>query len=77
MGSRRYDLEKNDKEVFIGRSLGTCFAALFEKVEGRQLEGGVAKRKDSLYSGLQSRDWLKVRTNSGKLTIQKRIETWG
>jgi bifunctional non-homologous end joining protein LigD len=51
--------------------------ALFEKVEGLQLEGVVAKRKDSVYSGLQSRDWLKVRTSGGKTTIQKRIETWG
>ena len=51
--------------------------ALFEKVEGLQLEGVVAKRKDSVYSGLQSRDWLKVRTTAGKATIEKRIETWG
>ena len=34
------------------------------------------KRKDSVYSGLQCRDWLKVRTSRRKVTIQKRIETW-
>jgi bifunctional non-homologous end joining protein LigD len=50
---------------------------LFAKVEALKLEGMVMKRKDSVYSGLQSRDWLKVRTSSGKTTIQKRIETWG
>jgi bifunctional non-homologous end joining protein LigD len=51
--------------------------ALFQKVEALKLEGMVMKRKDSVYSGLQSRDWLKVRTFAGKTTIQKRIETWG
>lgn len=50
--------------------------ALFQKLEALNLEGMVMKRKDSVYSGLQSRDWLKVRTSSGKTTIQKRIETW-
>jgi bifunctional non-homologous end joining protein LigD len=51
--------------------------ALFQKVEALNLEGMVMKRKDSVYSGLQSRDWLKVRTSAGKTAIQKRIETWG
>jgi bifunctional non-homologous end joining protein LigD len=50
---------------------------LFAKLEALNLEGMVMKRKDSVYSGLQSRDWLKVRTFAGKTTIQKRIETWG
>jgi bifunctional non-homologous end joining protein LigD len=50
--------------------------ALFSKLEALNLEGMVMKRKDSVYSGSQSRDWLKVRTYSGKITIQKRIETW-
>ena len=50
--------------------------ALFQKLEALNLEGMVMKRKDSVYSPLQSRDWLKVRTSSGKTTIQKRIETW-
>jgi len=37
----------------------------------------VMKRKDSVYSGLRSRDWLKVKTTAGRLTMQKRIEAWG
>jgi bifunctional non-homologous end joining protein LigD len=49
---------------------------LFQKVEALNLEGMVMKRKDSVYSGVQSRDWLKVRTSAGKTTIEKRIETW-
>ena len=51
--------------------------ALFQKVEALNLEGVVMKRKASVYSGSPNRDWLKVRTASGKQTIQKRIETWG
>ena len=51
--------------------------ALFQRVEALNLEGMVMKRKDSVYSGLQSRDWLKVRTSAGKAIIEKRIETWG
>jgi bifunctional non-homologous end joining protein LigD len=49
---------------------------LFAKIEELSLEGMVMKRKDSVYSGLPNRDWLKVRTLAGKRTIQKRIETW-
>jgi bifunctional non-homologous end joining protein LigD len=51
--------------------------AFFKRVEALNLEGIVMKRKDSVYSGLPNRDWLKVRTSGGKVTIQKRIETWG
>ena len=51
--------------------------ALFQRVEALNLEGMVMKRRDSVYSGFQSRDWLKVSTTAGKTTIQKRIETWG
>ena len=51
--------------------------ALFQRVEALNLEGIVMKRKDSVYSGLPNRDWLKVRTSAGKTTIAKRIETWG
>jgi len=51
--------------------------ALFKRVEALNLEGIVMKRKDSVYSRLQSCDWLKVRTNAGKTAIEKRIETWG
>ena len=51
--------------------------ALFQRLEALNVEGMLMKRKDSVYSGLQNRDWLKVKTASGKLTTQKRIETWG
>jgi ATP-dependent DNA ligase len=36
----------------------------------------VMKRKDSVYSGLPNRDWLKIKTAAGKLTMQKRIANW-
>ena len=49
---------------------------LFQKVEALNLEGIVMKRKESVYSGLQSRDWLKVKTVAGKVTMQNRIENW-
>jgi bifunctional non-homologous end joining protein LigD len=51
--------------------------ALFQKLEAVNLEGMVMKRKNSVYSGVQTREWLKVRTSAGKTTIKKRIETWG
>ncbi|HEY6120582.1 MAG TPA: hypothetical protein VIV66_11510 [Pyrinomonadaceae bacterium] len=41
-----------------------------------QLEGMVAKRKDSVYAFSRSRMWLKVKTTSGRAEMQKRIETW-
>jgi bifunctional non-homologous end joining protein LigD len=50
---------------------------LFEKLEALKLEGMVMKRKDSVYAFTRSRDWLKVKTTTGRLTMQKRIETWG
>jgi bifunctional non-homologous end joining protein LigD len=50
---------------------------LFEKLEALNLEGMMMKRKDSVYSGLRSRDWLKVKTTAGRMTMQKQIETWG
>jgi bifunctional non-homologous end joining protein LigD len=49
---------------------------LFEKLEALNLEGMVMKRKSSVYSGLRSRDWLKVKTKSGKAEMRKRIENW-
>jgi len=48
---------------------------LFEKLEALNLEGMVMKRKDSVYAFTRCRDWLKVKTVAGKLTMQKRIET--
>lgn len=50
---------------------------LFEKLEALQLEGMVMKRKNSVYAFARSRDWLKVRTAAGRVTLQKRIDTWG
>jgi bifunctional non-homologous end joining protein LigD len=49
---------------------------LFEKLETLQLEGMAMKRKESVYSSLRSRDWLKVKTTAGRMTMQNRIETW-
>ena len=49
---------------------------LFEKIEALNLEGMVMKRKDSVYAFARCRDWLKVRTTSGRVAIQKRIENW-
>jgi len=50
---------------------------LFEKLEALHLEGMVMKRKGSVYSFMRCRDWLKVKTLAGKMTMQKRIESWG
>jgi len=50
--------------------------ALFERLERLKLEGMVMKRKDSVYASTRCRDWLKVKTEAGKMTMQKRIETW-
>jgi hypothetical protein len=36
----------------------------------------VMKRKDSVYAFSRCRDWLKVKTVTGKMTMQRRIETW-
>lgn len=49
---------------------------LFEKLEALRLEGMVMKRKDSVYAFMRCRDWLKVRTSAGRVTMQKRIENW-
>jgi bifunctional non-homologous end joining protein LigD len=50
---------------------------LFQKLEALQLEGMVMKRKGSVYAFMRSRDWLKVRTSAGRVTMAKRIENWG
>jgi ATP dependent DNA ligase domain len=49
---------------------------LFEKLEALQVEGMVMKRKDSVYSFNRCRNWLKVKTTAGRITMQKRIENW-
>jgi ATP-dependent DNA ligase len=50
---------------------------LFRFLDALNLEGMGMKRKDSVYASIRSRDWLKVKTAAGRLTMQKRIETWG
>ena len=49
---------------------------LFKQIEALNLEGMVMKRKDSVYAFTKCRDWLKVRTTAGSVTIEKRLETW-
>jgi bifunctional non-homologous end joining protein LigD len=53
---------------------GEQFLAELEK---RELEGMVAKRADSLYVGGRTRDWLKIKTMSGREEMRKRSEAWG
>jgi bifunctional non-homologous end joining protein LigD len=50
---------------------------LFTELEAMQLEGMVAKRKDSVYAFARSRSWLKVKTSAGRAEMHKRIENWG
>ena len=49
---------------------------LFGVIEKMQLEGMVAKRKDSVYSGGRSRFWQKIKTSAGRTEMQKRSEAW-
>lgn len=49
---------------------------LFIELEALQLEGMVAKRKDSVYARSRSKQWLKIKTAAGKETMRKRIENW-
>jgi len=49
---------------------------LFKEIEKLQLEGMVAKRKDSVYSCGRSRLWQKVKTTAGRIEMQKRSEAW-
>lgn len=49
---------------------------LFEKLEQLNLEGMVMKRKDSVYSFMRCRDWLKIKTAVGRITMQRRAEAW-
>jgi bifunctional non-homologous end joining protein LigD len=53
-----------------------CGERLFKKIKALNLEGMVMKRKDSVYAFARCRDWLKVRTTSGRVTIRNRIENW-
>src|ERR1051325_10821091 len=45
---------------------------LFQFLDALNLEGMVMKRKDSVYSGLRTRDWLKVKTRAGRMTMLRR-----
>jgi bifunctional non-homologous end joining protein LigD len=47
---------------------------LFSGLEAMQLVGMVAKRKDSIYSYSRSRQWLKIKTATGRAEMEKRIE---
>ncbi len=49
---------------------------LFKELEAMQLEGMVAKRKDSVYAFTRSRLWLKVKTSTGRAEMLKRVENW-
>ena len=49
---------------------------LFTQLEAIKLEGMVCKRKDSVYAFARSKQWLKVKTSSGRAEMQKRIENW-
>jgi bifunctional non-homologous end joining protein LigD len=50
---------------------------LFKRLETLELEGMVAKRKDSVYAGgSRTRLWLKVKTAAGKEEMQRRIDAW-
>jgi bifunctional non-homologous end joining protein LigD len=49
---------------------------LFKELEAMQLEGMIAKRKDSIYAYARSRLWLKIKTSAGRAEMQKRIENW-
>jgi bifunctional non-homologous end joining protein LigD len=50
---------------------------LFAAISKLGLEGMVAKKADSLYTGGKTKDWLKIKTRAGKEVMKKRIETWG
>jgi ATP-dependent DNA ligase len=50
---------------------------LFKELEAMQLEGMVAKRKDSVYAFTRSRLWLKIKTAAGRAEMKRRIDSWG
>jgi bifunctional non-homologous end joining protein LigD len=50
---------------------------LFSAISKLGLEGMVAKKADSLYTGGKTKDWLNIKTRAGKEAMKKRIETWG
>ncbi len=48
----------------------------FAEIERIGLEGMVAKKVDSFYVGGRSRDWLKIKTEVGRIEMQGRSERW-
>jgi bifunctional non-homologous end joining protein LigD len=49
---------------------------LFAELEKQNLEGMVAKRADSFYTGGRTRDWLKIKTAAGREEMRLRSEAW-
>jgi bifunctional non-homologous end joining protein LigD len=79
--ARKAALKKILRKPTIGRiryteHIEAAGERLFTELEAMKLEGMVAKRKDSVYSFARSRQWLKIKTASGREEMQKRIENW-
>lgn len=66
---------KNNRIRFTDHVIGEGLG-LFAELEQRKLEGMVAKKIDSQYTGGRTRDWLKMKTAAGKEEMRKRQETW-
>jgi bifunctional non-homologous end joining protein LigD len=49
---------------------------LFRELEELELEGMVAKRRDSIYVFKRSSSWLKIKTVAGRAQAQKRADAW-
>jgi bifunctional non-homologous end joining protein LigD len=66
---------KNNRIRFTDHMIGEGLT-LFAELERRGMEGLVAKKINSQYTGGRTRDWLKIKTPAGKETMRKRLETW-
>jgi bifunctional non-homologous end joining protein LigD len=55
--------------VMFSKHVLTDGKQLFELAAQRDLEGIVAKRRDSTYQGRRSRDWLKIKTHKRQETV--------
>jgi bifunctional non-homologous end joining protein LigD len=66
---------KHNRIRFTDYVIGEGLAP-FAELEQRNLEGMVAKKVDSEYTGGRTRDWLKIKTAAGKEEMRKRQETW-
>ena len=60
----------------IAEGFGPEGKQMLYALKALEIEGMVMKRKNSVYASLRSCDWLKVKTSAGRITIQKRIDTW-